>query len=201
MRIVKRRILSAIAVVSAVLCSGTAGLWVLTYREPAGFSIARWRRYYVESFHGTVHIGADRRFVYRGSDAMALALGNHGIARYVPEPFSTCWCIVHPLLRLGFGPQDWFGHRQAACSRTEADVSEMIRTDVWFFPHWVLLPAPLAVIAMAAVGTLRRRQLPAHACQSCGYDLRATPDRCPECGAVPKATGADKLTPADRSGN
>jgi hypothetical protein len=53
-------------------------------------------------------------------------------------------------------------------------------------PYWALALA-LAILPAArtrqAVATLRARRRRAHGlCPTCGYDLRATPTRCPECG-------------------
>lgn len=53
-------------------------------------------------------------------------------------------------------------------------------------PHW-FVSILLAVLPLLRWWTYHKgRQLyRAGLCVHCGYDLRATPDRCPECGTVP----------------
>jgi hypothetical protein len=55
------------------------------------------------------------------------------------------------------------------------------------FPHWAAALAlgipPLALIRPVFLHVRTRRRARRGLCRACGYDLRATPQRCPECGA------------------
>jgi hypothetical protein len=51
-------------------------------------------------------------------------------------------------------------------------------------PHWFIAAAFAGLSLRALWRPLFRRRHVAGQCGSCGYDLRGTPDRCLECGAI-----------------
>ena len=64
-------------------------------------------------------------------------------------------------------------------------------------PHWaVVLASPTLPAAQLLLWARRRRVEHRRAktglCASCGYDLRASPGRCPECGASSKAASENR---------
>ncbi len=53
-------------------------------------------------------------------------------------------------------------------------------------PHWCVALLTSVAPVVTTIRTFRRKRA-AHdgCCRQCGYDLRATPTKCPECGSIP----------------
>lgn len=91
----------------------------------------------------------------------------------------------------------FLGFRATKARGTRSDMDGNVYPMSYGFvvlPHWFLAVAtfvPPALFTARRLRTWRRRAR--SLCASCGYDLRATPDRCPECGAV-RATATARST-------
>jgi len=142
--------------------SGKIGLRILVgygWHEPP-----RWRSFPVDIYDGRfdglpsigIRTGEFRRWRRFGM------WGDYGLGRAVLEADGT-------VKRLGEDP-------------TEAESGPMRYWAVEDVPLWVpwLVTSLLPLIRLfSMVRSARRRS---GACDTCGYDLLATPDRCPECG-------------------
>ena len=76
---------------------------------------------------------------------------------------------------------DGWNRRGFSFTRDGADAHADIHASA---PHWgILLAIALPTVLLTARWRIKRRLV--GTCANCGYDLRATPGRCPECGAIP----------------
>jgi hypothetical protein len=165
---VKRRLVTLAAAASLLLCIATLALWVRSYW--VGYSV-EWGNGVDTGYGWTLHrhdIGISQGVVYyTHSRPFIVSFNSLGPSQ------STHSVFLGFLIARGYWPLVPDGDHSAF--RTVAG-----------FPIW--LPAFLTSLLPARwmFHLLKNRQrTSSQRCRTCGYDLRATPDRCPECGAAP----------------
>jgi hypothetical protein len=173
---------------SAVLCATTCLLWVRSFRSCDSVEVGAGLTYWaIDSNHGDIGFrwetdgSADVARIWRKRRDGPLSWYSWAASIAAPLATDCQWGL------LGFSGHNYeLSHMFVVSSGQAITRSRLLVVPAWF------VAAALAVPGLIWLGRQRARRprVRAGLCPSCGYDLRATPDRCPECGAVPKGKAA-----------
>jgi hypothetical protein len=198
----RRWLFNGVAALSLLVFAATSVLYVRSYWR--GDNLRWLKKNYQQLNNGTDQIPRSILGINARSEVGCFAVsrdfglvGQGPMIDYVdpgPDGFSywtnspdPAW-LIQPRPLPFSGPASW--HHWKIGNLQYTSLSDANGQSYYFSVPWPYL-ALLAGLLPAASGIklIRRRKAIREAqkkhCRVCGYDLRATPDRCPECGAIP----------------
>jgi hypothetical protein len=203
-RRIGRWILIGIRCCAAAILVGLLASWAMSQSHRHGVVVDGWRRYAICGDAGRIELRyATRSDADFSTDPPSVKevpfakAGDGPAVKWLGPAVTTAtgrvtvtrirnWPIV--LLQRSLWPQSVtvFAGGDVPVPKQSADGTltvEYLRfgeeTRVTVVPYWIPISAVAVLLGLSLV--IRRRP-PAGHCRRCGYDLRASPDRCPECG-------------------
>jgi hypothetical protein len=154
---VKRRLFNVLAGVSLVLCVAMATIWIRSTHVADSFGWGNAKNYHF------IDLDSGRIVFWSGWGDGMPPPAERWHYRSMPPMFPNSGLSLTPIA--DYGPNyDWIG-----------------------IPCWVFLLALMIPPTRWAWHAYRRaHEIGIGHCPVCNYDLRATPDRCPECGTNPQ---------------
>ena len=192
--------LDVLALPCALLFVTTVVLWVRSYVTPD--VVGRSQSWVIQKGHSEWESHLSYLWIV-SSDGRLMASKTDQVLAFDGPTLPLRWTWSHQVPPAPEHPRTFWSRFGLIVSRIEK--GERVALGRWNHwdvrvvgtPYW--LPAALlGGCCWVCIRGMRRRHRTRSAglCAACGYDLRATPDRCPECGAVPSNAIAGKTKAA-----
>jgi hypothetical protein len=176
--------------VSLILCATAGVFWVRSYLAPTTGNMVSFGAAAGTVFRAVPLFARADRFVFVGSaPGRVLFIQQTAAGSVAAIDASHCGVFGSPDSVVVYSPIGvvaqgggllGFGHASVTFPAAAGASATVIS-----IPFWVIVMLTLALPLVALRRRLRDiRWLRQGRCRACGYDLRATPGRCPECGAA-----------------
>ncbi|MGA2442841.1 MAG: hypothetical protein ABSH08_17950 [Tepidisphaeraceae bacterium] len=177
----RRWLFNGIAAVSLLLCVATGGFWVRSYRAADSLILQRGHRLSVSYNRGSLAVVVCARYFVE--EVSRPPFSETDISHY-----SATWKLAWTSDDTYRDPSGsaFSGLRIGDFQRRGDSGFGFVNREQGYqaiTPFWLLF----LVLSWLPLLWCRRRKRQSEGvhCLACGYDLRATPDRCPECGTIP----------------